>query len=646
MCGLCGVVAPRPGLLDDEPARSSLAAMVASLERRGPDDAGQWIDAARRVALGFRRLSILDVSPAGHQPMVSSSGRSVLVFNGEIYNFRELRAALAGRGVSFRSSGDAEVLLEALEAWGLGALERLVGMFALAWYDLEARRLTLARDPFGIKPLWLFEPPAGGLAFASQLDSLWHTPWATPGSVRPEVLRLYLEYSYLPAPHGPVEGTRQLEPGTWLQVDADGPRREGRFWSPPEPGSATITEADAALELLDERFEAAVARHRVADVPLGVFLSGGVDSPLVAAAARAQTGSPLDAFTLGNPGWGQDESAAAARHAEALDLRHHLLRLDGSRAELEEAIDDVQAAQHEPFADFSMLPTLLLSRFARRRITVALAGDGADEVFFGYERPRSLLRDGHLFRWPWPVRVALYALGRHSLGDRRLAPRRSDVIVHRDPGAYYRAVNRRFALADLRRVAPGLGRRSAAFELAQDGARSTRGAARRLAELSRRAEMAGQLQRCLKKVDMASMHYGLEVRVPFLDRELVEAAFTIDPLLHLRAEGRRGFGRKELLRRLLERRLGEPRREGRKLGFSIPLGDLLRGPLRRRVEETLFDAPLEPRGAFDRAGVEVFWSEHLRAEADHKWALWGLLSLQWWLRRVGSARRGIVAGAS
>ncbi len=644
MCGLCGLFADSAGGLDERSARS-LSAMTRSLERRGPDDEGLFIDQERRLGLGFRRLSILDVSPAGHQPMLSASGRSVLVMNGEIYNFRELRAELEARGHVFRSSGDAEVLLEALEAWGLKTLERVVGMFAIAFYELDHKRLTLARDPFGIKPLWLLDPPTGGLAFASQLDSLWHSPWTPPGALRPDVLRLFLELSYVPAPHGPAEHTRQLEPGSWLRVDADGRRQEGFFWRPPSIDEALaradVGRADQALDLLDERFEHAVDRHRLSDVPLGVFLSGGVDSPLVAAAARAQAGEPLDAFTLANPGWSQDETSAAAAHARALDLRHHVHVLESDRDELESALDAVRAAQHEPFGDFSMLPTLLLSRFARERVTVALSGDGADEVFFGYERPVSLLRDGRLFRWPRPLRLALYAIGRTELG-----PARSDVIVHGDPSAYYRSVNSRFESSQLSRVAPGLGERSAAVSFEHDS--STGGDPRRLMALARRAEMAGQLQRCLKKVDMASMHWGLEVRVPLLDRELVEASLRIDPLLHLGLEAADGaVVRKRLLRRLLARRMPSPVDDGaRKLGFSVPLADLFRGPLRRRLEETLFDAPLEPAGIFDRAALEALWREHLDGQADHKWALWALMSLQWWLGDVAAITRSSAAACA
>ncbi|MEO1087010.1 MAG: asparagine synthase (glutamine-hydrolyzing), partial [Acidobacteriota bacterium] len=392
MCGLCGLFSPEAGGVAD--AEGAIRRMTRELERRGPDDEAFWLDPEARLRLGFRRLAILDLSPSGRQPMVSSSGDSVLVLNGEIYNFRELRRELEADGLRFRSTSDTEIALEALERWGLDALGRLEGMFALAFYDRRRRRLTLARDRTGIKPLWLLDGPSG-LAFSSQLDSLLNAPWPVDAEPRPDVLHHYLRLGHIHAPAGLLPGTRQLEAGAWHQIDADGRRESGRFWRlPRRPEGATG--AEEGVEAFDAALERAVERHRLADVPLGVFLSGGVDSPLVSAVARRQTSSELLAFTLGNPGWGQDEEAASRLFAGQLDLDHRVLRLDDAAAAA--GVDQVRASMHEPFADFSLLPTLLLSAFAREQVTVALSGDGGDELFFGYERPRSLLRDGGWFR--------------------------------------------------------------------------------------------------------------------------------------------------------------------------------------------------------------------------------------------------------
>ena len=638
MCGLCGIYGFEAGAAATGPFEQSVRRMTRGLERRGPDDEQFWLDPEGRLHLGFRRLAILDLSPVGRQPMVSASGDSVLVLNGEIYNFGELARELEGEGFVRRSSGDAEVALEALERWDLAALERFEGMFALAFYDRRHRRLTLARDRTGIKPLHILEHPEG-LAFSSQLDSLLDTPWTVDPVPKGEVLHLYLRLGHIPPPYGLLTGIRQLEPGQFLRVNADGRREDGFFWKLP---MTTYADFDAqklpeAVDTFDAAFERAVERHRLSDVPLGVFLSGGVDSPLVTSVARGQTSSELRAFTLGNPGWAQDEESAARHFAEQLDVDHHVLQLGDDDAI--EAIDQVKGAMHEPFADFSLLPTLLISAFARRHVTVALSGDGGDELFFGYERPRSLLRDGRFFRWPLPVRQASWALGRAVPG----LTRRSDVILFKTMGDYYYEVNCRLGKSDLSRLAPDLPPAPELPIYRSEPWHRWPGDPRQQAHFSRWAEFHGQLQRCLKKVDLASMHHSLEVRVPLLDTEILDLSLRIDPLAHLglRSGGRAGepaqsaAERKVVLRRALERRLPGAAQQSAKRGFSIPLADLLRGALKDEVEATLFDAPLYPHGLFRRDAVEAFWRRHLRGESDEKWGLWSLLCLQWWAGNVG-----------
>ncbi|HEY5731049.1 MAG TPA: asparagine synthase C-terminal domain-containing protein, partial [Anaerolineales bacterium] len=273
-----------------------------------------------------------------------------------------------------------------------------------------------------------------------------------------------------------------------------------------------------------------------------------------------------------------------------------------------------------PLGDYSIIPTLLVSRFARESLTVALSGDGGDELFFGYERPRSLLRDGRDFRFPWVVRYGLYGLGKLGLGRKR-----SEAIAAHTPADYYFGVNSRFSSADLKRVAPQLSELPSDFDLyAFDGYQGQR----HLANYSRYAEFYGQLQRCLKKVDMASMYHSLEVRVPLLDREVLETSLRIDPLTHM-ANG----GRKQILFRLLERHVPADKISQAKRGFAVPLGDWMRGPLRPLVEDMLSAGELYTLGIFDRAGLHAYWQEHLSGQADHKWGLWSLLSLQGWINR-------------
>jgi asparagine synthase (glutamine-hydrolysing) len=614
MCGICGI------LTFDESSRQpafagAVQAMAGLMVRRGPDDAGFWTDPDGHLQLGFRRLSILDLTRAGHQPMLSSDNRSVIVFNGEIYNFQELRRALELTGLQFRSRSDTEVLLEALNLWGVAAIAKLNGMFGFAWYDRRERALVLARDHAGIKPLYYFVHSAGkGLAFASQYNALLHTPWGEPGPVREEVLRLYLRLHHIPPPYGLLENTYQVPPGSYLLVHADGRLEMRTWWKIPEDPEPELR-GEPAVELLAEALDRVMIRQRIADVPLGVFLSGGVDSPLVTAIARRQAGPELKAFTIANPGWRQDESREAARYAQAMGVCHRVEPVLGDEAL--SAIPEVMAAQHEPFADFSILPTLLVSRFARREITVALSGDGGDELFFGYERPLSLLRGGKEFRWPWQIRLALYAMGKLGIG-----PRRSDVIVSRTPGQYYFEVNCRIKDPDLDLFAPGLKGLPADFAIYAD---PKSWGLRDLANFSRRVEFYGQLQRGLKKVDMASMHYSLEVRVPLLDREIIDLSLRIDPFYSMHNGLRKAVLRETLARFVPADSIPLPKR-----GFAVPLGEWLRGPLRPLVEQTLFQRNLYPDGMFKLGGLRQYWEEHLSGRRDAKWGLWTLLTLQWW----------------
>lgn len=621
MCGICGILTFDQAAATDDVALA-VGRMTRLLERRGPDAEGFWLDPAGRLRLGFRRLAILDLSPAGDQPMVAHDHSSVVVMNGEIYNYRDLRRELESAGLSFRSRSDTEVLLAALGRWGLDTLPRLNGMFAFAWYQMADRSLVLARDHAGIKPLYTQVVPGRGLTFASQLNALLATPWGKQ-SVRPEVLKLFLQLHHIPAPYGFLEETEQVEPGGFWRIDAAGRIEKQRWWRLPRRPQVDLR-GEAAHEALSAALDAAVARQRLADVPLGVFLSGGVDSPLITAVARRQVGKGLKALTIANPGWGQDESADAAvlgKHLE-VDFRCHAITAEEALA----AIAQVQGAQHEPFADFSILPTLLISRHARAEMTVALSGDGGDELFFGYERPLSLLRSAKSWRWPWSVRAGLYGASQLGLG-----PRRSDVMLHDSPGAYYLAVNSRFSAADLARLAPDLPELPADFDLYDCQASAD---PQTLADFSRHAEFYGQLQRGLKKVDMASMWHSLEVRVPLLDREVIEVALRIDPLEHM-AGGRR----KALLHDQLGRHVPPGLISKAKRGFGVPLGAWLRGPWRGLAEETLLDGELFPAGVFRRPEVERLWRAHQDGVADHKWQLWTLMTLQWWatthLRRHG-----------
>lgn len=614
MCGFVGLLKTAGG---NEKLREFIRTASDLNWRRGPDDEGYWDDG--RCFLGFRRLAILDLTPAGHQPMVSGDGRSVIVFNGELYNFVDLKRELEAEGVRFRSRSDTEVVLEALNRWGEGVVERFNGMFAFAWYSIAEHRLVLARDHAGIKPLFYrLGPGEGQISFASQLNCLILPEMGGEPRLRPDALGLFLWLNYCPAPYTIYENIWQLPAGHILTVEASGKRRLKQWWRLPEAPEPLY--GKTSLEL-DERLESAlgeaVRRQRVADVPVGVFLSGGVDSPLVAAIMSRECSNHLKTFTIGTPEWDLDESGDATRYAQLLGV-HQKVR-DVSEQEALRMLEEVAEAQVEPFGDYSMLPTMLVSQMAREDVIVALSGDGGDELFFGYERPHSLWKNGLDFRHPRLIRQLLYYSGRFRMG-----PRRSSAILHRDPGDYYFSVHGHFAREYFRRLPPEFQRIPEDFRLYDFHGEVT---AKTLADFSRRVEYFGQLQRVLRKVDMASMHYSLEVRVPLLDREVIEASLAYDG-----AEELRSGQRKRALRRLLAKYVGEDAIPQQKRGFGVPLAKWLRGALRERVQDELLGRGSRVAELLGRPVVQAMWEEHQGGKRSHHWAIYSMLSLEWWWR--------------
>lgn len=619
MCGIAGVFA-FAGSPTGELA-SDVRAIAERMARRGPDDAGEWSDA--RCALGFRRLAILDLSPTGHQPMTTTNERYRLVFNGELYNFRELRAQLITCGQTFRSTGDAEVALVALAEWGPSALARFHGMFALALYDVHEQCLLLARDHAGIKPLH-YAVTRAGLVFASQYDQVIAHPWMRDRTVDLGALGLYLRFGFIPSPYGMHAGTRQLEAGTWLRVSRDGRIENERFFTLPHYERPTLV-GDAAREAFEDVFSRAVRRHLVADVPVGVLLSGGIDSPLVAAEARRHATGELRAFTIGVDDPMHDETTDAQRHATALGLEHVIERV--TREHVVGLVDDVARACTEPTADFSIFPTLIVSRLARRHVKVVLSGDGGDELYWGYpSRFTSAIEQARYFAWP---RIARFA----AIGARRVLRRGTatrDVVAYDTLGTLYQRKHTVMHERDLTRVFPDLPPLPEDFRVfVYDGADTDEAA-----QWVRWNEFRVHLERILAKVDRASMYHSLEVRVPLLDREVIEVAWRTDWRTCLDTERRLG---KRVLRDALARRL--PHQTTAKRGFTVPMDDWLRGPLRPLLSDLvlgrtdIFGLPLD-RGAL--ANVE----RGLRAgDRTKAWGLWMLLALALWKRTHDGASK-------
>lgn len=605
MCGIGGLIPTQRGA----PFRETVAEMLGRMAHRGPDGEGLWEDPVHGAVMGHRRLAVLDLSPAGRQPMLSPTGEFALTFNGEIYNYRELRRTLEAEGFSFVSESDSEVILLGYQRWGTGLLERLVGMFAFAIWDANRQELFLARDRAGEKPLY-YAQSGEGFAFASEVQALGALPWIDR-HLDPEAVSLFLQYQYIPAPFSIYRGVRKLPPAHALLYRA-GAVKLWRYWDPASVavGPRLALSEGEALEQLDSLMRQAVAGQMVADVPLGAFLSGGIDSSAVVSYMAELSHQPVQTFTIGFEAQGYDESAHAAAVASHLGTRHVVEYL--TEANALELIPQIPAMYGEPFADSSALPTHLVARVARKHVTVSLSGDGGDEAFGGYTRYR-LLEQGY----PWlraaaPVKGLLDRL-RPILPGRVV---RALPLVGSRPDQLYQGMVNLFRPADAERLT-GVRPRLAEFDRAW--------AVTPPMEHRRHAMLADMLtympEAILVKVDRAAMATSLESRAPLLDHRLLEFSLRL-PLPFVRE--------KHLLKELLYRRVPRRLLDRPKQGFGVPLGRWFRGELKALLTDSLTADRLRKVGIEESAVVESLLTEHLSGRGEHSARLWALLVLSLW----------------
>ncbi len=628
MCGIAGFVDGRHGG-SAQRLEKMARAMNETLRHRGPDDGGVWTDSETGVALGNRRLAVRDLSQAGHQPMVSDDGRLVLTYNGEIYDTGDLRASLEAKGQRFRGGSDTEVLLHACAEWGVAeAVERCNGMFAFALWDRVERRLTLARDRMGIKPLY-WARADGLFLFASELKAFVEHPGWTPEIDR-DALAAFARLSYVPSPMCIWKGAHKLEPGTVLTFEDGKTPAITRYWDMGDIAGQKrdITDMDEAVEGLDSLLTRAVGRRLVADVPVGLFLSGGMDSAMMAAFMRAQGAAPVKTFTVGFAETDFDERADAAGVAEYLGTEHHEIRL--SPAETLDHVSGVARCYDEPFADSSQIPSLLVSRLARQSVTVALSGDGGDEVFGGYNRytwaehhwPR-------LSRIPRPIRRA--GAGAVTAVPPALWDRLAGVLGVRQAGEKAHKAAALLALDDevqAYRLLTGPGIDTTRLVVGErEPNPSPLPSLDDAVERMQIQDTIGYLpDDILTKVDRASMSVGLEVRVPLLDHEVVAFAWRLARPLKVS-----GGRRKRVLGAVGEKYLPASLFTGRpKSGFAVPIHGWLRGPLREWAGDLLNDSALRDQGIFDAALVGRWWREHQSGRRLRHHALWNVLMFQAW----------------
>jgi len=662
VCGIAGLLALRPGAAGSSGDLATWAgAMAGALTHRGPDDGGLWCDREAGVALTNRRLAILDLSPEGHQPMVSACGRWVLTHNGEVYNFRRLREELVAAGHRFRGESDTEVVLAALTEWGLErTLPRLNGMYAQAIWDREERALTLARDRLGQKPLYFGRVRPGLLGFASELKAFHAVPGFAP-EIERRALPLLLRRGCIPAPWTIYRGVWKLPPGHSLRLpaagvapDADLAAASQPYWSAVEAierGAAEPFEGgdEEAAGALEELLGDAVELCMISDVPLGALLSGGVDSSTVVALMAKRSPGRVRTYSIGFSPGRFDEAPHAARVAAYLGTEHTELYVTEEDALA--VVPELPVIYDEPFADPSQIPTYLVCRLAREHVTVALSGDGGDELFGGYPKYRQLATLLRLARLPAPLAAAGAFASRHLPFPS--APRLSALGAAGEKLAALEIKEKAGKLAgylDRARTPDAMTVRL--LSLWTDPAALVPGVEEpltgltdparwpRIADPIRRAMAADMLlylpDDILAKVDRAAMAVSLETRVPLLDHRVVELAARLP---------RRLVTRKAVLRRVLHRHVPPALVERPKMGFSVPLDAWLRGRLRGWAEELLDPGRLEREGHFDSAAVTARWRRHLAGAEDLAPFLWPVLMFQAWHERWAARPAAVQAPA-
>ena len=645
MCGIAGIF--KMGSLHVPEAQADLTRMAAAISRRGPDDAGVWCDAEAGIGFSHRRLSIVDLSPLGHQPMTSASGRYTITFNGEIYNYQDIKAELSVGGCRFRSTSDTEVLLAAVDRWGVAeALRKCIGMLAFGIWDRQERTLTLARDRFGEKPLY-YGFFSRHLLFGSELNALrQHPAWSV--DIDRGALTLLLRHGFVPAPLSIYSQVKKVLPGQLLSVQV----RNGEFGVSTQQFWDAKAEVEAArtrpltgpdvVATMHELLKRSVSRQMVADVPVGAFLSGGVDSSLIVSLMQQQASQPVRTFSIGFTEKEFDESPYARSVAQHLGTQHTELIV--SPRETLDVIPKLPSIYDEPFADSSQIPTYLISGLARSHVTVSLSGDAGDELFGGYSRyPEAIERWRALSKYPRPVR----ALGSQALEH---MPRWLAAYAPMRRGGRANSLDAHARQHIMRERAIMMASGSlpefyfSMISFCQRPSELVLSAREPTTKMSHPQEWPRALDDMmhmmfvdagfympddvLVKVDRAAMAVSLETRVPFLDPDVARAAWRVPTQTHF-TDGRG----KWILRQILETYVPRQLIDRPKMGFQVPVAKWLRSELRPWADSLLAPARLRQEGIFDAAAVTRRWQEHQSGGVDWSFHLWGVLMFQAWQER-------------
>ena len=614
MCGIFGEFNFKKQLTN----KSTFFDLLKLSKNRGPDNQGYYTNGSF-LQFGFNRLRVLDLTESGDQPIFSQSKRYLMVYNGEIYNHSKLRSILETNGFKFNGLGDSEVLINCFQYYGImKTLELIDGMFAIALFDNSKKKIHLIRDFAGIKPLH-YGFNKSTIIFASQYNQVVRHPEFSNNSYNSGVLKLYLSQQFIPPSIGLVKNTYQVSPGEIITFDLSGVKSSKRYWVFPKKNSPTIFSEKKAMNKIESSLNYSVKNQMHSDVPLGVLLSSGIDSTLISILAKKNTEEELNAFTIGSNSKTHDESNDARKYAETLNLKHYIEKLDsgivsGIMSEIDDSIT-------EPFADISLIPTQYISKIAKRNVTVALSGDGADELFFGYEKFDSIVKNFRIQSLPYLLKYFIYGIDKVFWNNSHI---NSNSLFDSCGDAHFH-LQRRFKSNLLDDIFPDLidNKIPDAFNIYDYNNPSNK---RELLHSMRYAEFYGMMQKTLRKVDIASMHNSLELRVPFLSKFFLETSLKIDPLLNFKNNSEN----KTILRKVISMNYKNLHLQQKKKGFSVPMTKWLRKGLKKKFTEVLMDQNLIDHFGLNKFKLENLLNDHMEKRKDNKWPMFTIYSLFIW----------------
>lgn len=614
MCGIFGELT----LKKKQTEKSVFLNLLQLSKNRGPDKQGYYSNNSF-LQFGFNRLKVLDLTDNGDQPMYSQNKRYIMVFNGEIYNFSILRGNLENNGFKFIGSGDSEVLINCFQYYGImKTLELIDGIFSIALFDTFKKKLHLIRDFAGIKPLH-YGFNKNVIVFASQYDQIVKHPEFFNNSYNFGVLKLYLLQQFIPASIGLVKNTYQVSPGEIITFDLNGVKSSNRYWEFPKNFSPTIFSEKKAIDEIESSLNYSVKNQMNSDVPLGVLLSGGIDSALISLLAKKNTGQILNAFTIGSNSKKHDESNEARRYAETIGLKHYTETMDSEM--VNKMMSKIDNSITEPFADISLIPTHYISKIAKKNVTVALSGDGADELFFGYERFNSIVKNFRIQMLSYPFKYFIYGVDKIFWRNKHI---NSNSLFDSYGDAHFH-LQKRFEKKLLDDVFPDLKNTLIPddFSIYDYDNHSNK---RDLLHSMRYAEFYGMMQKTLRKVDIASMHNSLELRVPFLSKRFIKTALKIDPFLNYK----NSYENKTILKKVISRNFENLDLQKKKKGFSIPMANWLRKGLKKKFKEVLMDDNSIDHFGLNKHMLEKLLIDHEEHRKDNKWPIFTIYSLFIW----------------